>query len=153
MKNKKTIILIGRSAAGKTTFCQRIAMEDIIYHKTQTIQIVNGNIIDTPGEYLERARMRGALTVASADADIIILVQDATEDGTMFPPAYAGSFAKPTIGLVTKDDIATREQVSEAVKYLQMAGADEVFVISSVKGTGIDTFFEYINYEINEKND
>jgi ethanolamine utilization protein EutP len=145
MTNKKIIILIGRSTAGKTTFCQHINQEDLIYHKTQTIQIVNDTIIDTPGEYLERARMRGALTVASADADIIFLVQDATENGTMFPPAYAGSFAKPSIGLVTKDDLATREQVAEAIRFLEMAGAERIFVISSTKGTGFHELFDYFN--------
>lgn len=145
MDHKKIIILIGRSSAGKTTFCQYINKEDMIYHKTQTIQIINGNIIDTPGEYLERGRMRGALTVASVDADIILLVQDATENGTMFPPAYAASFAKPSIGLVTKEDIATKEQVAEAVHFLEMAGADKVFVISSTKGTGYGELFEYLN--------
>ena len=145
MDHKNIIILIGRSSAGKTTFCQYINQEDLIYHKTQTIQIMNGNIIDTPGEYLERGRMRGALTVASVDADIIFLVQDATENGTMFPPAYAASFAKPSIGLVTKEDIATKEQVADAVHFLEMAGADKVFVISSTKGTGFGELFEYLN--------
>lgn len=145
MDHKKIIILIGRSSAGKTTFCQYMNKEDMIYHKTQTIQIINGNIIDTPGEYLERGRMRGALTVASVDADIILLVQDATENGTMFPPAYAASFAKPSIGLVTKEDIATKEQVADAVHFLEMAGVDKVFVISSTKGTGFGELFEYLN--------
>ncbi|HHV09614.1 MAG TPA: EutP/PduV family microcompartment system protein [Clostridiales bacterium] len=144
--NNKTVILIGRSAAGKTTFCQRINEEDIIYHKTQTIQVVNGSIIDTPGEYLERARLRGALTVASVDADLILLVQDATENGTMFPPAYASSFAKPAIGLVTKEDIATEAQVAEAVRFLEMAGAERVFVISSITGTGFGELFQYLNF-------
>lgn len=146
MNHEKIIILIGRSAAGKTTFCQYVNKEDFIYHKTQTVQIINGNIIDTPGEYLERGRMRGALTVASVDADIIMLVQDATENGTMFPPAYAASFAKPSIGLVTKSDIATREQVADAVQFLVMAGADKVFVISSMEGTGFGELFEYLNF-------
>ena len=146
MNHKKTIILIGRSAAGKTTFCQYINKEDLIYHKTQTVQVINGNIIDTPGEYLERGRMRGALTVASVDADIILLVQDATENGTMFPPAYTSSFAKPSIGLVTKEDIATKEQIENAVHFLEMAGVDKVFVISSTKGTGFDKLFEYIKF-------
>ncbi len=144
--DNKTVILIGRSTAGKTTFCQRINEEDIIYHKTQTIQVVNGSFIDTPGEYLERVRMRGALTVASADADLILLVQDATENGTMFPPAYASSFAKPAIGLVTKEDIATEAQVAEAVRFLEMAGAEKVFVISSITGTGFGELFQYLSF-------
>lgn len=150
MNHKKTIILIGRSSAGKTTFCQHINKEALIYRKTQTVQIVNGNLIDTPGEYLERGRMRGALTVASVDADIIMLVQDATENGTMFPPAYAASFAKPSIGLVTKEDIATKKQVADAVHFLEMAGADKIFVISNIKGTGFDELFEYL--DLLEKN-
>lgn len=144
MDKRKRIILIGRSTAGKTTFCQYIYKKDLKYRKTQTIEIVNDTIIDTPGEYLERPRMYGALIVASADADIIMLVQDATENGTMFPPAFASSFAKPSIGLVTKDDIATREQVEEAVKFLKIAGAEKIFVVSSKKGTGFDNLHDYL---------
>lgn len=139
------IILIGRSTAGKTTFCQRLNREDLVYHKTQTIQIEHGSIIDTPGEYLERPRMRGALTVASADADIIVLVQDATEEGTMFPPAYASTFAKLSIGLVTKIDIASREQINEARKFLEMAGAKKIFEVSSITGIGFSELILYLD--------
>ncbi len=56
-------------------------------------------MIDTPGEYLERRYFRGALMVTAADADTIVLVQDATEKGSMFPPAYSSMFAKPCVGL------------------------------------------------------
>ena len=80
-EKRKRIILIGRSTAGKTTLCQRINHEDLAYHKTQTVQIVNQTMIDTPGEYLERRYFRGALMVTATDADFIVLVQDATENG------------------------------------------------------------------------
>ena len=53
-EKKKRIILIGRSTAGKTTLCQRINNEELHYYKTQTVQVINKNMIDTPGEYLER---------------------------------------------------------------------------------------------------
>ena len=86
-ERKKRIILIGRSTAGKTTLCQRINNEELRYYKTQTVQVINQNMIDTPGEYLERRGFRGALVVTSADADIILMVQDATEGGTMLPAA------------------------------------------------------------------
>mgnify|MGYP003074777297 FL=1 len=101
MKQKKRAILIGRSMAGKTTLCQFLYHEELKYHKTQTVQLINDSMIDTPGEYLERVRMRGALNVTAVDADLIIFVQDAGEGGTMFPPGIASFFAKPCIGIIT----------------------------------------------------
>ncbi len=138
MKERRTrIILIGRSSAGKTTLCQRINREELRYHKTQTVTIVNQCMIDTPGEYLEQRGFHGALMVTSADADYIVLVQDATEPGTMFPPSYGSMFAKPIIGVVTKTDLAGAGQVETARRYLRMAGAREVFTVSSVTGEGV----------------
>ena len=103
-------------------------------------------MIDTPGEYLERRYFRGALMVTATDADVIVFVQDATEDGTMFPPAYNSQFAKPAVGVVTKSDIATPEQVERAKKYLRMAGADRMFVTSSVSGEGVDDLLKFLGY-------
>ena len=137
MGDKTRIILMGRSAAGKTTLCQCINHEQIRYHKTQTVSIVNQSMIDTPGEYLERRGYRGALMVTAADADIVVLVQEATEDGTMF--------AKPIVGVVTKEDLATPEQVENAKKYLRMAGAEDIFVASGVTGRGVPELVEFLN--------
>ena len=145
-ERKKRIILIGRSAAGKTTLCQRINHEDLAYHKTQTVQVINQTMIDTPGEYLERRYFRGALMVTATDADVIVFVQDATEDGTMFPPAHNSQFAKPAVGVVTQCDIAAPEQVERAKKYLRMAGADRMFVTSSVSGEGVDDLLKFLGY-------
>ena len=145
-ERKKRIILIGRSAAGKTTLCQRINHEDLAYHKTQTVQVINQTMIDTPGEYLERRYFRGALMVTATDADVIVFVQDATEDGTMFPPAYNTQFAKPTLGVVTKSDIAAPEQVEHAKRYLRMAGAEKLFVTSSVSGEGVEELLRFLGY-------
>lgn len=149
MEERKTkrIILIGRSTAGKTTLCQYLNHEALKYHKTQTVQVINQTMIDTPGEYLERTHMRGALMVTSTDADLIVLVQDATENGTMFPPAYTSMFAKPAIGIVTKADLASQNQIEDAKKYLEMAGAQHLFVTSSVEGTGIEALAAFLGYE------
>lgn len=134
----KRVMLVGRSTAGKTTLCQRINHEELKYHKTQTVQIINKNMIDTPGEYLERRGFRGALMVTSADADIILMVQDATEPGTMFPPYFQSMFTKPCIGVVTKADLASEEQIERAKKYLKAAGASTFYVTSAVTGEGVD---------------
>ena len=125
----KRVILIGGSSSGKTTVCQYLVQEDLHYHKTQTVPIVNKT-----------------LTVTAADADVIVLVQDATENGTMFWPAYSTMFAKPAVGVVTKSDIATEKQIEIAKKYLTMAGARQLFVTSSVAGTGFEDFLEYLGY-------
>ena len=99
MERKRRIILIGRSTAGKTTLCQRINHEELQYHKTQTVQIVNQSMIDTPGEYLERRYFRGALMVTAADADTIVLVQDAKRRGACSRPPTAACLQSPAWGL------------------------------------------------------
>ena len=65
------IMLIGPSAAGKTTLIQRLIDKEIKYDKTQTVEYV-GNYIDTPGEYMQQRGYWGSLTITSHDADIIV---------------------------------------------------------------------------------
>ena len=48
----KRIILVGPTASGKTTLCQRLNGLEQVYKKTQAIEVVNCTI-DTPGEHLE----------------------------------------------------------------------------------------------------
>ena len=145
-ERRKRVILIGRSAAGKTTLCQCINHEDLVYHKTQTVQVVNQTMIDTQGEYLQGMYFRGALMVTAVEADIILFVQDATEDTTWFPPSYNTQFAKPALGVITKADLATQEQIETAKKFLTIAGAAKIFVTSSVTGEGVDELLKYLGY-------
>lgn len=144
-KKQKLLMLIGRSGAGKTTLCQRIRNEELRYCKTQTINIRDGGLIDTPGEYLENRRLQCALAVTAVETDVIGIVQDATDAGTMYPEAYASAFAKPVIGIITKSDIADAESVRRAAELLILAGAERVFTISSVTGDGVDALLRYLN--------
>lgn len=146
-RKQKRIILIGRSSAGKTTLCQFLNHEALRYSKTQSVTVVDSRMIDTPGEYLERMWMRGALQVTSTDADVIVFVQDATEEGTMFPPAYASLFAKPVVGVVTKCDSANEMQIERAKTFLKLAGAEEIFVTSSFEGKGFERLTELLGYD------
>lgn len=141
----KRVIFIGNIACGKTTLGQVILGEKIEYKKTQAVELLGSDILDTPGEYLELNHYRGALMITSADADVIAFVQSATDDDRMFPPSYAGSFAKPVIGIVTKTDIATKRHVEGAVEHLKNAGAGRIFKISSYKGSGIQKLIDYLN--------
>ena len=143
----KKLILVGKTQCGKTTLTQRILNEDIKYHKTQALDLVGKFIYDTPGEYLEKKFYRGALFVAAAEADLMVFMQSATDkDTTYFPPMYSALFPKPIIGLVTKCDIATPDQIEAAKIALYEAGVpdDKVYVISSITGEGFDKLFEEI---------
>ena len=145
-KRRKRIILIGRSTAGKTTLSQRMNSEELRYYKTQAVQVVNQSIIDTPGEYVQSIYFRGSLMVASTEADVVVLVQDATDKMTWFPPSYNTQFNQPVIGVITKADLATPEEIENARGYLKLAGVTEIFVTSSVSGDGVDKLLEYLDY-------
>ena len=140
----KKIMLVGRTGAGKTTFCQAIYGEELRYQKTQAVEIIHG-AIDTPGEYLENRRLYRALIVTAAEADLMVLLQDCTDGQCWFAPEFAGMFGKPAIGLVTKTDLAADEQALRvAEEKLLLAGCQRIFHISSKENTGIDEVKAYI---------
>lgn len=140
----KRILLVGRTSAGKTTLCQYLNHEVLNYRKTQSIQIFADRMIDTPGEYLEMRQFRGALSVTATQTDVVVFVQDATEDGTMFPPSFTGMFPTPVIGIVTKTDIASEIQAEKAERYLQMAGVRTIYKVSSYLGEGFEPLIRYL---------
>lgn len=140
----KKVMMMGRVSCGKTTLCQQLAGMELIYQKTQTVQLV-GNAIDTPGEYVEhRALMRG-LTVTAVDADAVLFLQDCTDPECRFSPGQAAMYNRPVIGVVTKIDLADRPQaVEDAKTLLELAGADPVFPVSAYTGEGIEALTDYL---------
>lgn len=140
----KKIMLVGRTGAGKTTFCQALYGQELSYQKTQAVEVING-AIDTPGEFVENRRLYRALIVTSADADLMVLMQDCTDDQCWFAPEFASMFGKPAIGLVTKTDLAADEQaLRRAEEKLLLAGCQQTFRISSKEQTAIDEVKAYI---------
>ena len=140
---KKKIMLIGSSTCGKTTLCQRLNGLEIKYHKTQTIGVIN-NTIDTPGEYLENRQLYKGIIVTAADSDMILFLQDATDERFRFSPGQAAFFSVPVIGVVSKIDIAEKQQIDDAAELLELAGCEKIFFTSAVTGDGTRELLDYL---------
>lgn len=141
-KKPRRIILMGRSRAGKTSLLQALHNETIEYRKTQEV-IIYDDAIDTPGEYIDQPGLWRACITQAADADVIVLVHDAGNDMGRIPHAFNMTFAKPTIGVITKIDIEGADR-EVARTFLELAGAKPIFEVSAFTGEGIDELREYI---------
>lgn len=142
----KKIILIGSTACGKTTILQRINGLEQKYKKTQSIEVYN-QTIDTPGEYLENRGLLKSLLVTALEAELVFFVQDASREIYCFSPGQSAAFPMQTAGIVTKTDIASQEQVSQAKELLELAGADPVFCVSAVTGEGMEELEAFLEQE------
>ena len=139
----KKLLMIGTVSCGKTTLSQYLSGMELVYKKTQALDVI-GTAIDTPGEYLEhRAYMRN-LMVLSADVDYVLFLMDPTQERFMYSPGHSASFPVPVIGVVTKIDIATPKQIADAREMLEITGASPIFNISSYTGEGIPELIKYI---------
>lgn len=131
-----TTLLVGNIGAGKTTLRQQLLGEDVDYAKTQTT-IVDSWLVDSPGEYLEHGRMRFALQLVSYDVEKVLLVVDGSDDQIRMPPGISTFFNKPTLGVVTHVDLASDSQIEAAKARLQQAGAEQIFEVDALHGTGV----------------
>lgn len=146
MKNGK-IIFMGRTGCGKTTLCQRLNELEIKYKKTQAVELYD-NAIDTPGEYLENRNYYRALIMTAVEAKLIAILGDPTVHDNYIPPAFAATFAKEVIGIITKITLASEDQIKKVENELKSSGAVKIFRIDTVEGIGIEELFQYIHEKI-----
>lgn len=141
----KKILLIGSVACGKTTLCQRLNGMEQIYKKTQALEVIN-QTIDTPGEYLENRSLFRALMVVAVEAELIVFVQDATQERFMFSPGQAAAFPIPVIGIISKSDAATQAQIQQAREQLELTGVQTIFTVSARTGHGIRQLMDFLEH-------
>jgi ethanolamine utilization protein EutP len=140
----KKVLMVGNVSCGKTTLLQAMAGEELAYKKTQSIEVVAGHI-DSPGEYLERRVNLQNLLVTSVDTDLVLFLLDPTQERYMYSGGQAAAFPVPVAGVITKADIASREQIEQARELLELTGADPIFVVSSYTGEGIAELLDFLS--------
>lgn len=136
-------MFIGAIGCGKTSFIQKLNELQMTYNKTKTIEFYN-NVIDTPGEYVEHRAMYSNLMTIAIEADVIVLMQSATDPRIILPTGFSTMFTKETIGVVTKTDIATNQQIEMVTERLRDAGAEKMFEISTKTGANVQQLIDYL---------
>lgn len=139
----KKIIFVGKTGSGKTTLCQKLDQMEIEYKKTQSVELYD-NSIDTPGEFMENRGFYNAIITTAVDAKIIAIVYDATQEENYIAPGFASIFCKDVIGIVTKINKATKEQIIRACEMLEIAGTNKIFKIDTVDNMGLEPLFDYL---------
>ena len=99
----KKIMFVGRVGAGKTTLTQRLRGEKISYYKTQYVHY-GDLIIDTPGEYTERANLAGALALYAYEADVVGFLIKADDVYSIYGPNITCMVNRDVIGIITGID-------------------------------------------------
>lgn len=134
---KRLFMLWGGVGVGKTTLLKALQQEETgAVRKTQMVDY-SGWGVDTPGEYSEMGDLRRHLVSASADARLIVVIQDATRPSSNFPPNYFRMFTQDVIGVVTKVDAANADpqRATDVLRQIGVQGA--IFSVSAITGSGL----------------
>ena len=145
----KKVLMVGNVACGKTTLLQALDNQPLEYKKTQSIEVIAGNI-DSPGEYLERRVNLQNLLVTSVDTDLVLFLMDPTQDRYMYSGGQAMAFPVPVAGVITKKDLATEEQLQAFIAKVAEQFEEGKYV-SEIKKTESGNTFLVTGNEYNIK--
>ena len=56
----------------------------------------------------------------------------------------ASRFPKDVIGIITKINLATEQQIDYACEMLNMIGVNKIFKVDTIDNVGIDELFKYL---------
>jgi ethanolamine utilization protein EutP len=105
--------------------------------KTQMVEY-SGCAIDTPGEYSEMGRLTRHLLATATDAQLLVVVHDATRDSSNFSPGYFQMFNQPVIGVVTKIDAPEADPERAELILHHIGVREDIYRVSAVTGSGLD---------------
>ncbi len=158
------VALIGAPNAGKSTLLNRLVGQKlaIVSPKVQTTRsrllgIASEDdaqliFVDTPGIFAPRRRLDRAMVAAAwagaTDADISVLLVDAArgiDDDTCRIAARLKADRRPAILALNKIDLVRREVLLGLADQLSKQGKfEQVFMISSLTGDGVDDLFKHL---------
>jgi GTP-binding protein Era len=152
------VALVGAPNAGKSTLMNRLmgTKVSIVTHKAQTTRariigvMVRGNaqlvFVDTPGIFAPRRRLERAMVAAAwsgaADADVIVLLVDASErtpDHALHVVDGLKKAGRQAVLALNKIDLVRRESLLGLADQLNATGVfTDIFMISALTGDGVE---------------
>jgi GTP-binding protein Era len=159
------VALVGTPNAGKSTLLNRAVgtKVSIVTHKVQTTRSRVRGIalhgaaqlifVDTPGIFAPKDRLQRAMVAAAwnavMDADLVVYLFDAQrrkpDEATRTLLRGLGEKARRRILALNKVDAVPRETLlGLAAEMNELAGFERTFMISALKGDGVDDLLAYL---------
>ncbi|MDR3204874.1 MAG: EutP/PduV family microcompartment system protein [Deltaproteobacteria bacterium] len=133
----------GPVACGKSTLLAALGLGPDQVRKTEALTY-NGTLsIDTPGEMLSIPRFYNALILNSYRASLVMMVMDGGFP-IWLPSRLCLALKAPTVGVVSKIDLATPQTRDKAKNSLKTAGVEAIFEVSALTGQGLKELKEYL---------
>lgn len=143
------VMIIGAIEAGKSSLVKALFNDEQPARKTQALEYRDW-VIDTPGEYSENPMFYRTLMATSLEAELIVMVQDATRERNYFPPGFSQGFPQPCVGVITKMDHPDAD-VERAEGFLrQSLGDGNIFRTSSYTSEGVSELRAYLQEIVNQ---
>jgi ethanolamine utilization protein EutP len=143
MKEHK-LMVVGAVGSGKSSLIAYLNGSGQVAKKTQAV-LYDTLSIDTPGEYMENPSMYKYVLAAAQTVEYVLFIQDSTQRRCIYPPGFAQSFNRKSIGIITKVD-CEEVDVEHSKRFLQTLGVKgPIFKTSSKTGYGIEELKEYLD--------
>lgn len=141
----KRWVIVGLENSGKSTLCDYIENEKSKRVNTQDLRY-RKKTLEVPSSYLENTWMNNIIIMlAQNQGKGNIFLLDGARIKSMYSPAYAKAFTKPTIGVVTKSDLLEEKGRLKAKKILEEVVCDKIIFLSFVTNEGINELSDWLD--------
>ena len=138
----KRVMIVGPTGSGKTSLLKALGIWEKDVRKTEAVSF-GDQAVDTHGEFFDIPRFYHALIMTSVKAGVVLLVADPLKR-SRHSSRFAHALRAPVIGVITKLDAASPDDVEFARNSLKNSGVTEIHTVSSLRGDGVDALAERI---------
>lgn len=138
-------MILGGIDAGKTTLADALLKREQKEKKVKTQSLIYDDwIVDTPGEYIENPLHYRNIMATSMEVTHVLLVQDATNEKTIFAPGFSSGLNKPSIGVVSKAD-HSKANIERSIDILKKAMVrGPILVTSAYTREGLELIYDLV---------